>query len=473
VSNELKVTYVIVALILALILQPLKRFFDRATNKLFYRDAYDSPELLNNLNRSLVTTIDLEEMLGKSTKIIGETIKTEYCTFAIKESENNALLLIGGPNSSITSDIVQQIANSARHLRHKVVVTDELGPDHQHLKDLMWSGRVSAFVKLQGVIKGHAQHPGYLLLGQKRSGGLFSDQDTRVLEIIADELVIAVQNALRFEEIRRFNITLQKKIEEATRELRRANSRLREIDRAKDEFISMASHQLRTPLTAVKGYLSMVLEGDTGPVKKNQKELIQRGFDGAQKMVYLIADMLNVSRLQTGKFVIENKPTKLADIVEGEVNQLQEQAASKQITLSFQKPADFPTLNLDETKVRQVIMNFLDNALYYTPTGGKVDAKLEATDDSVTFTVTDTGVGVPKAVQHHLFSKFYRAENAKKLRPDGTGLGLYMAKKVVIAQGGAIIFKSSEGQGSTFGFSFPKKSTKNSHTKLSFGQQGV
>ena len=101
-------------------------------------------------------------------------------------------------------------------------------------------------------------------------------------------------------------------------------------------------------------------------------------------------------------------------------------------------------------------MNFIDNAIFYTPGGGSIDVTLEATPTEVIYTVTDTGLGVPKAEQHHLFSKFYRAANARKMRPDGTGLGLFMAKKVIAAQGGAIIFKSTEGTGSTFGFSFPR-----------------
>jgi signal transduction histidine kinase len=173
-------------------------------------------------------------------------------------------------------------------------------------------------------------------------------------------------------------------------------------------------------------------------------------------MVDLIADLLNISRLQSGKFVIDNKPTQLADMIENEVKRLTDQAESKGIKISFQKPSDTPILNIDETKIRQVVMNFLDNSIYYTPSGGSVSVDLTTTPSSVTYTVTDNGVGVPKAGQHHLFSKFYRADNAKKMRPDGTGLGLFMAKKVIAAQGGAIVFKSEEGKGSTFGFSFPR-----------------
>ena len=111
---------------------------------------------------------------------------------------------------------------------------------------------------------------------------------------------------------------------------------------------------------------------------------------------------------------------------------------------------------MDETKVRQVIMNFIDNALYYTPSGGRIDVRLQATDNSIEFTVTDTGMGVPSGDQEKLFTKFYRAGNARKLRPEGTGLGLYMAKKIIVAHGGAILFKSIENKGSTFGFVFPR-----------------
>jgi signal transduction histidine kinase len=239
-------------------------------------------------------------------------------------------------------------------------------------------------------------------------------------------------------------------------QLKKANHRLKELDHTKDEFISMASHQLRTPLTSIKGYLSMVLEGDVGPVNKNERQMIQTAFDSAERMVFLIADLLNVSRLQSGKFVIENKPTDLAKMVEAQVNQLQDTAAHHKLKLTYQKPDKFPIINIDETKIQQVVMNFIDNAIYYTPGGGSIDVKLEATDKEIIYTVNDTGLGVPKAEQAHLFSKFYRADNARKMRPDGTGLGLFMAKKVIVAQGGAIIFSSTEGKGSTFGFSFPR-----------------
>jgi len=261
---------------------------------------------------------------------------------------------------------------------------------------------------------------------------------------VSEPTGIALDNRLLFEE----NVRVVK-------QLQQTNDQLKEIDASKDEFISMASHQLRTPLTSMKGYVSMVLEGDVGPITDNQRAMLQQAFDSSQRMVYLIADLLNVSRLRTGKFVILNKTTDLPQVIEDELRQLSTAAKARNVRFNYTKPTEFPKVFLDETKVRQVVMNFLDNALYYTPDGGHVDVNLVSDGKSIRYTVADTGLGVPKEEQKYLFTKFYRAQNARKMRPDGTGLGLYMARKVIAAQGGALLFSSTEGEGSTFGFSFP------------------
>jgi len=297
---------------------------------------------------------------------------------------------------------------------------------------------------------------GILAVGDKLNGRPFYSDELFDLRKTANELALALENTQQYYRIRQFNEELEEKITLATGQLQRTNDKLKALDETKDEFISMASHQLRTPLTSVKGYISMVLEGDAGPLNEQQDKLLTQAFISSQRMVYLIADLLNVSRLRTGKFVIERTEVSLPDIVSGELDQLHEAAKAKGLELTFDRPKDFPTISLDETKIRQVIMNFIDNAMYYTMAGGKIKLELEAKRSSVEFRVVDNGVGVPKAEQHHMFTKFYRANNARRMRPDGTGLGLFMAKKVIIAQGGAIVFKSVEGKGSTFGFTFPR-----------------
>jgi len=453
--NNQQIFYIIITLVLAISYQPIKRFFDKVTNKLFYRDAYDTQAFLGALNEILVANIKLDSLLKQTSDLIVSNIKTESCMFVINAHGDIPERYIGSFKVSLAKEDVSKLRLLTVDKNTKPLIIDELPQDDQ-LRQLLRKYNVGSCSHLMSVKGSTKESVGILLLGDKSSGNPYNHQDVKTLEIIANELVIAIQNALRFEEIEKFNITLQQKVDAATRELRITNEKLRQLDETKDEFISMASHQLRTPLTAVKGYLSMVLEGDAGKVDENQKPMLTQAFNSAQRMVYLIADLLNVSRLKTGKFVIESTPTQLADVVEGELAQLTETAKARNLHLVYNKPANFPVLNLDETKIRQVIMNFVDNAIYYTPNGGTVTIELKDIETSVELTVTDTGIGVPKAAQPHLFSKFYRADNAQKARPDGTGLGLFMARKVVAAQGGSIVFKSIEGKGSTFGFSFPK-----------------
>ena len=441
--------------IAALLFQRLKQFFDKVTSRLFYQDAYDAQDLFNNLNQSLVASLEVKGLLEGALNIIDSYLKAEFTVVALQHPDTHKPMIIG-----VNSEKIAHLkAIHPRQMLQKeyapVIVADRLPDDDIALKRELLNSNIAILARL-GDNKGGHHEVGHLILGPKKSGNPYNSQDLRVLEAIANELVIAIQNALRFEEIEQFNLTLQGKIEDATAKLRRTNERLKILDQTKDDFISMASHQLRTPLTSVKGYVSMVLDGDAGKLSSLQRKLLNQSFVSAQRMVYLISDLLNVSRLRTGKFVIEPVPTNLATIIHDEVEQLVETAKGRNLALSYHKPEHFPTLMLDETKIRQVIMNFIDNAIYYTPAGGHITINLVDKPQSIELTVVDDGIGVPRHEQHHLFTKFFRANNAKRARPDGTGLGLFMAKKVVVEQGGAIIFRSQEGKGSTFGFTLAK-----------------
>jgi len=171
------------------------------------------------------------------------------------------------------------------HLDHKTIVTDMLDEKYQELQEVLQGRSIAVLARLAATSKDDGA--GYLILGLKKSGNSFSDQDTNTIEIIANELVIAIQNALHTEEIENFNQTLQERVNDATRKLRRTNERLKELDESKDDFISMASHQLRTPLTSVKGYISMVLEGDAGKITPMEREMLGQAFFSSQRMSLL------------------------------------------------------------------------------------------------------------------------------------------------------------------------------------------
>lgn len=413
----------------------LKNKFDKITTRIFFRHYYDPQDVLSRVSSLLAGTIEVDEMKTGTEAILQDTVGVSRVSFLLAADKTHTRLL-----KSITL------------IDSPVIVVDELESRHAALRENLRKDGIALVIKLHTT----REDLGFMAVGYMRSGALYSVTDQRLLVAVAAQLAIGLQNALRFIEIQEFNVTLQEKIEEATRKLRQTNEKLRTLDQTKDDFISMASHQLRTPLTSVKGYVSMVLDGDAGKLTALQRKLLNQSFISAQRMVYLISDLLNVSRLRTGRFVIEPVPCNLAKVIKDEVDQLQETAKGRSLALTFTHPEHFPTLMLDETKIRQVIMNFIDNAIYYTPSGGHITINLIDKPGNIEFTVTDDGIGVPRHEQHHLFTKFFRAHNAKRARPDGTGLGLFMAKKVVIAQGGAIIFKSSEGKGSTFGFTFAK-----------------
>jgi signal transduction histidine kinase len=449
-ARQLLITIALMILIVSTV-NPFREFFNKKTNRIFYRNAYDPQTFLDQFNQVIIDNIELGILLRHAARIIEENLNCEHVTFVLYDDDHKEPRYIGSTGAVNGFNDMAEIRDSFSKIKNRIMVYDDLTVTASSFKKSLRENHIAILASLEP-LNNPMKTANYLSLGDKKSGNPFTKNDIKIIEIISNELVIAIQNALRFEEIQSFNATLQERINKATYKLRKANEKLEALDDAKDDFISMASHQLRTPLTSVKGYISMVLEGDFGKITSQQQKLLSQAFSSSQRMAYVISDLLNVSRLRTGKFIMESVPANLADIVEQEVSQLKDASSARNISLFFEKPASFPELMLDETKTRQVIMNFIDNAIYYTPAKGSITLSLKDKPTVVELRIKDTGIGVPRNEQQHLFTKFYRAANARKARPDGTGLGLFMAKKVVIAQGGSIIFESHEGKGSTFGF---------------------
>lgn len=441
------VTQVVLVVMASAAFAPIMKMFNTATEKIFFRNEYDSHQVLNNLSKVASHHIALAPLATKSLKILCDSLNTTFAQIVIVDKKGDVRFQkLFGSSWHDTHTATAALASVFAPL-DEVTIIDQLDDEVQLPRELKKAG-VAAVAELKtfrGVI-------GYLVIGDKKSGATFSKKDKSLLLIVSGELALAIENSLRYDEIEQFNETLSAKVEEATSELRMSNKRLKAMDQTKDEFISLTSHQLRTPLTTVKGYVSMLLDGDAGELNPQQRRLLEEAFNSSQRMAHLISDFLNISRIQTGKFEIELTETDLSQVLEEEIEQLRQSALSRHITLQYERPQQFPLIQVDESKIRQVMMNFIDNALYYSPPETTVKVLLMSTKNAVEFRVVDHGIGVPASEQHRLFSKFARASNAKKQRPDGTGIGLFMAKKVIVALGGVIIFQSKEGQGSTFGF---------------------
>ena len=233
----------------------------------------------------------------------------------------------------------------------------------------------------------------------------------------------------------------------------------KKIDKMRKEIVSITSHQLRTPATIIKGNLEMVLGGDAGKISKAQKELLDDTYMGNERMIHLINDLMDAAKIDEGKLVFPQEPTRLDELVAEVVKENAIFAKEKKVTLNFiPPPGPLPKVKISRQRVKQVFQNLIDNAVKYSAVGekGKVEVTVESNGQELRLVVKDNGIGIPQADQDKLFERFSRGSNSTKMDPGGgTGLGLYIAKAVVEQGGGKVWFDSKEGEGTTFYASFP------------------
>ncbi|MDN5275564.1 MAG: putative Histidine kinase [Candidatus Saccharibacteria bacterium] len=459
---------IISAVILAFSFKPLQKLFDRLTFRLFFRHDYSVTAVQQVINKIVAEETSLEKLNRRTLDILQAVLNPLYIRLFVFREDKTYEYHHG------MARLKHNVKESQVHFAQLVAVHDKVLFTQDDFIETIDSDKALISMAHEGDVdvalqlKVQGERVGLLLLGTKRNLAAYTKQDYRLLTLTGEEIALAIQNAMRLGQIEDLNQNLQHRIVEATKELRSSNRSLKALDDTKDEFISMASHQLRTPLTSVKGYLSMVLDGDLGVISPSQKQVLTEAFTSSERMVHLINDFLNVSRLQTGKFMIDQSEVNLAKMLQQEVEGLHTFAGSRQIKLEYHKPATFPLLMIDEGKLRQVVMNFIDNAVYYSLPGGTIQIELKINRGRAIVTIRDHGIGVPKAEQDQLFSKFFRATNARRQRPDGTGVGLFLAKKVIMAHHGDVVFSSEEGKGSVFGFSLPIEElrTRNDADKL-------
>lgn len=437
----------ILTLIVAFTFQPLRKRLEKATDKIFFKNAYDPQTLLAELTHIMATTLLLKELSLQLLDQLLEEMKLSRGAFvlvnigkifAIESRGFNELFL---PNEKEV--FLLQSQNQTLILENL-----EEGP----VKDLLRKYNLSLTIPL----KTGKEEIGLLVLGEKENGEIYSEQDLNVLHIFSSEVSVAIQNAKSYEEIRRFNITLKEEVEGATKELKVANDKLRELDKLKDEFISVTSHDLRTPLTAIKSYLWLALHGKAGKLNEKMDFYLGRSYQSAERMLALISDLLDVSRIERGKIELHLEPADLLKVLEMVLDELQSKAIEGDIKLSLAMPkTPLPEVMLDQERFPEIITNLVGNALKFTPKKGKVTISTTLNKDKVEVSVTDNGVGIGKTDLPKLFSKFGRLDSSYQAiaTTGGTGLGLYITKNLVQLHGGQITVLSQLGKGTTFTFS--------------------
>jgi len=228
-----------------------------------------------------------------------------------------------------------------------------------------------------------------------------------------------------------------------------------EIDKMKSDFISLASHQLRTPLSAIKTYTHMLLDGFMGPLTKPQIKSLKTIVSASNRMNETISTLLNITRIESGSIIVAKKPISIDQLIEEVINEHHLTALDKNIKINFSRPTAKIKLISDGVVLKEIFSNLLSNAIKYTPSGGGVIISIKTSGSRIIVSTKDSGVGIPIESQANVFTKFFRADNVIKQETSGTGLGLYLVKGLVEELGGEVWFKSNVKEGSTFFVSLP------------------
>jgi PAS domain S-box-containing protein len=229
----------------------------------------------------------------------------------------------------------------------------------------------------------------------------------------------------------------------------------REVDKAKTEFVSLASHQLKTPLAAINWYSEILLSGDGGELNENQKDYIKEIYNGGKRMTELVTSLLNVSRIDLGTFAVEPELVDIREITDSVIGEMKPQVVTKKLQIEKEYGKSIPKIMLDPKLIRIVLQNLISNSVKYTPENGKVFVSIDCDSLNLEVIVKDTGYGIPKSQQEKIFTKLFRADNVISKETDGTGLGLYIVKSIVEQANGKIWFESEENKGTSFFIEIP------------------
>lgn len=454
-----------------------ERFVNFIANNYFFGALYNQHETLKKMGEKLTTIVDLGKLITSVSEVIKKTLGLEKIAFLLIDENSGKYTvqkMAGFSKNEITSLTKDDELELFLKRNRKPMTYEELEmKSFYNLKERM--GRVEASLLLPLVSQGRLQ--GIIILGKKISEDAFSQEDINLLESLSHQTALAIENARLYDRMENFNKLLKEKVDEQTRDIKEKNVRLRKLLAMKTEFLHIASHQLRTPVSAIRGLVSMLEEGDFDDADLATRKRVFSGIlKKTEKMTNVLDDILIATELDTVKnFKLKKNELMKVDIdnmSKKVINELKYEAEEKGIEISYKKEySPFPSsdpykeeerneegnFNIlsNERDLRHILINLMNNAITYTRAGGKIEININRDKNLVIWKIKDTGIGIPKN-NHFVFEKFKRGRNALELNRDGSGLGLFIVKKLVDAHpGGEVGFRSNKGQGTTFWVKFP------------------
>ncbi|MDX9859262.1 MAG: ATP-binding protein [candidate division Zixibacteria bacterium] len=440
------------------------RILRHIANKYFFTGLYDYQGTVDLFASQISQTIHLHQVTSLIVETIQGTMRNDNIAIALRTGTRAPSLtferVIGFEERLIDPFLKKHIQPRLdAGLKKPVVAGEPVTPTESlpggdYLKKEMKQLGIAVILPL--VVKGSVNS--LVLIGDKLTREAFTKEDMDLLKTLANQASVAVENA-------RLYSSMEVVVAEQTRELHEKNRHLQDLLKMKSEFLSIASHQLRTPLTAIRGLLSMQADGDLDklPVKE-RKDAQLHMLESANRLSNIVNDLLDAMELEGGNLNFKFEPANISEIVENIIAELKPNYDRKGLYLKFRPPEGQVNIEADPRMLREALENVIDNAEKYTNKGG-VEIELITNDNVVTIAVRDTGIGIPESDKTRLFKKFSRGEKSTFQHTDGSGLGLFIAKNVVSEHHGEIILDSAgEGKGTTVTVTLPLTQPKHNPT---------
>ena len=433
----------LLTVIAAIVLQPLKEFIEKFIHKFFVSGGYSEGTLLEDLSESASSHLNLDDLSVSTLNILCKGMGIDKAAVFVN-NENEKIDLVYKNNAEIyqfpASQELKRLQKSG-----EMLIFEELPEGSE--KTILRKSDIGVYIPLMvsGKLIAH------LVLGNKKSGNIYYDKDIGLLEVFAPTLAVSMQNALSYREIQEFSKTLEKKVEERTRELEESQKKELEL---KDQFVFVATHDLKTPVTAIDGYLSMIKDGKIKVPAGIKNDLEQISL-ASERLKALVGDLLEIARGESGTMKLKLAKVDVVELIKQVVAEVEPAAGKNKIRISSKFDEVHPFVMADEEKLIEVLENILSNAVKFNKPGGKIEVTTEKKEKKLAISVSDTGYGIPKDQQRKVFSKFFKARDENTSQVPGTGLGLFVSKMLVVKMRGKISFKSRAGKGTTFKLLLP------------------
>jgi len=400
----------------------------------------DEGEIFRRLNQPLLTELGFEKHLV----LIFDPYQQLQChvDFGFTAGELNSAI-----------DFLQKNMDFVNSIRDKQIISSIREPKETQAR-LIKAFNVKHFVIAP--ILDQKDMLGVVFTGNRSDAFAITEGDEELISILADQIGQAIKNARLFEQAYRASQQLEVKVRERTRQLSTALEEVQRISNTKSEFVSAVSHELRTPLTSIKGYAAILMTGKVGEIPDKVKERLEKINKHSDNLVQLINNLLDISRIESGKTEMNFTEHSIPKIVENVHDILMPQIKDKNVTFEAKIADNIPKVLMDPTQIERVFINLIGNAIKFTPEKGRITVEVKVDDDEVACVVSDTGIGIDEDSLKKLFNEFYRVENEINQNVKGSGLGLALVKKIIEAHSGRIWVASQVHKGSQFHFTLPK-----------------